>query len=101
VTAKTASFARRFSQNFAALFRQSIQTSAQAGLVARGGVGMDGALLDCLINERSGGTEVRFSRLLVRLGQGFTEGAQGSAEPRFIGAVHSGPSFGLAGALKR
>ena len=60
---------------------------------------MDGALLNSLINEGSGGSEVRLGCLLIPLSQRLTEGSQCSPEPGFIGPVDRSSSLRLAGAL--
>src|SRR5438552_16175816 len=74
---------------------------AQAGLVARGGVLVQGALLDGFVEHGNGGAIELFGGLLVALGDGFAELAECASEAGGVGAIAGGPAFGLAGAFQR
>ena len=73
----------------------------QPGLIARGGVLVQGALLDSFV-EGGDGLAIRlFGSVLVAFCDSFTKFAQLGAQAGSIGAIARGSVLGLAGALQR
>src|SRR5581483_4521962 len=77
------------------------QAGGQPGLVARGGVLVQGALLDGLIQGGDGLAVGLLSGSLVALGKGLAQFAQLGAQAGSIGTIARGAAFGLTGALQR
>jgi len=78
-----------------------IDTGAEAGLIARGGVHVQRALLDCLVERGHRLAVGLFGGLFVALFNGLSQAAQGSAQTGGIGAIGGRALRGLTGALKR
>src|SRR5271163_4708194 len=83
------------------LGRQRFDAGVQAALVAGGGVVVQDALLDTLVERRGGQAELLLSGLQVTLGDGLAQAAQAAAHAAPVGTVHYGLLFGLTGALER
>jgi hypothetical protein len=78
-----------------------IDTSAEAGLIARGGIHVQRALLDCLVERGDRLAIGLFGGLFVALFNGLSQAAQCGAQAGGICAVRGGTLCGLTGALKR
>lgn len=84
------------------LFRgDGFDAGVEAALVARGGVGVEDALLHALVEDGDGGAVLLAGGFGVALLDGFAEGAQAGAELGAVGAVHRGTFYGLPDALER
>ena len=79
----------------------SFDAGSEAGLVARGGVFVEDALLHALV-ESGDGLAVAVAGLFdVSGSDGFTESAERAADAGAIGAIDERFAFGLTGALER
>lgn len=80
---------------------QSLDTRAQARLVARRRVLVEHTLLDGLIQGRNGLAIHLLGGSFVAFGEALAELAQAAAQARSVGPVAGGASFCLTGALQR
>src|SRR5262245_57789490 len=84
-----------------ALLCDFAESGAEARFVAGGGVGVQHAFLNRLINCRNGLAEACFGGLAIVGSEAFTEAAQDSAQLAGVGAVARSAFFCLTGALQR
>ena len=78
-----------------------IDTNAEAGLIARGGIHVQRAFLDCLVESGYGLAVGLFGGLFVALFNGLSQATQCGAQAGGICAVRGRALRGLTGALKR
>src|SRR5579872_1263314 len=77
-----------------------VQTDIQAGLVPRGRIGVQHALLNRFIERRNGLPERRFGCLFVAFGKRFAQIAENGAQAGRVGAIANGSLFSLTGAFQ-
>ena len=80
---------------------EGLDAGVEAGLVAAGGVLVQDTLLHALVEDGDGRGVGGGDGLLVAIGDGLAQDAQGAAQLGLVGAVVRGLGFGLAGALQR
>ena len=78
-----------------------LDAGVEAALVAAGGVLVEDALLDALVEDGDGGAVGLDEGFLVAGGEGLAHEAEGAAKLGFVGAVDGGLGDGLTGALER
>jgi hypothetical protein len=78
-----------------------IDTNPEAGLIARGGIHVQRALLDCLVERGHRLPVGLFGGLFVALFNGLSQAAQCGAQAGGICAISGRALRGLTGALKR
>ncbi len=83
------------------LLLKRIQTGGQAGLVTRGGIFVDYALLYGLVQPGNGRPKCLFGGLFLALGEALAQIAQSGAQPGTIGSVSEAAFFGLPCAFQR
>lgn len=79
----------------------SLHPGIQTGLVAASGVFMDDALLNTFIKDGDGRAVNGAKAALIALCDRFTHAAERAPKLAFVGSVHCGFGFRLAGALQR
>ena len=77
-----------------------LDAGVEAALVSAGGVLVEHALLDALVEDGDGGAIGLGGRLVIAGGDGLAHGAEGAAELGLVGAVDGRAGDGLAGALQ-
>src|ERR1700733_6139447 len=80
---------------------QGLDAGVEAALVARGGVGVEDALLDTLVEGGGGQAVLLAGGLDVALLNGLAQQAEAAADAALVGAVHRGLGYGLTDALER
>lgn len=79
---------------------ERLESGVEAALVAAGGVLVEHALLDALVEHGDGGAVGLGGGLVVAGGDGLAHEAEGAAELGLVGAVDGRSGDGLAGALQ-
>src|SRR5271170_5646971 len=83
------------------LGRERLDPGVEAALVAGGGVVVQNALLDALVERGSGQPQLLLGGLHVALGDRLAQAAQAAADAAPVGTVYCRLLLGLTGALER